>query len=196
MSNFFTRYRLTILEKFFLIPLLDSLITSKTRIKLLLKFFSNENSTAYLRGLADEFEESTNSVRLELNSMTKAGLLTSRENGRTIEYQANKNHPLFPDINQLVLKHFGLYNIAENVVKRLGNVKMAFITGDYAIGKDSGIIDLVLVGEVNKSTLEAMLKKVEKKINRRVRPLVLSMDEFERLKKTLRTEKALVLWKE
>lgn len=161
----------------------------------MLKFFSNENSTAYLRGLADEFGESTNSVRLELNSMRKAGLLTSRENGRTIEYQANKNHPLFPEINQLVLKHFGLYNIAENVVKRLGNVKVAFITGDYASGKDSGIIDLVLVGDIDNAALQTMLSKVEKKIQRRVRVLVLCEKEFQDLKRTLRPENALMLWR-
>lgn len=175
--------------------MLDSLITSKTRIKLLLKFFSNVNSTAYLRALADEFKESTNSVRLELNSMTKAGLLESKENGRTIEYKANKQHPLFPELNQLVLKHFGLYNIVENVVKRLGNVKMAFITGAYANGIDSGIIDLILVGDIDKHALEVMLIRVEKKIKRKVRPLVLSDKEFSDLSNTLQPEKALILWK-
>lgn len=175
--------------------MLDSLITSKTRIKLLLKFFSNSNSTAYLRSLADEFNESTNSVRLELNSMTKAGLLTSKENGRTIEYQANKKHPLFPEINNLALKHFGLYNIAENVVKRLGNVELAFVTGDYANGIDGGIIDLVLIGDIDQSALENMISKVEKKISRKVRPLVLSSKEFDVLKGTLQPEKALMLWK-
>jgi hypothetical protein len=176
--------------------LLDSLITSKTRIKLLLKFFSNEKSTAYLRSLANEFNESTNSVRQELNNMTKAGLLVTRENGRIIEYQANVNHPLFPDLNRLVLKHFGLYNIVENVVKRLGNIELAFITGDYANGKDSGIIDLVLVGEIDKKALERMLLRVEKKIKRKVRALILNVHEFEGLKETLKPEKALVLWRE
>lgn len=127
--------------------------------------------------------------------MTKAGLLKSNENGRTIEYRANKNHPLFPEINNLVLKHFGLYNIAENVVKRLGNVEMAFITGDYANGIDGGIIDLVLIGDIDKHALDGMISKVEKKINRRVRPLILTLSEFEGLKSTLQPDKALVLWK-
>lgn len=148
-----------------------------------------------MRSLADEFNESTNSVRLELNSMTKAGLLTSKENGRTIEYQANKKHPLFPEINNLVLKHFGLYNIAENVVKRLGNVELAFVTGDYANGIDGGIIDLVLIGDIDRVALDGMIHKVEKKINRRIRPLILSNDEFDSLKATLQPDKALVLWK-
>ena len=40
--------------------MIDSLISSKTRIKLLMKFFLNPGVTSYLRGLADEFGESTN----------------------------------------------------------------------------------------------------------------------------------------
>ena len=128
--------------------------------------------------------------------MTKAGLLVSRENGRTIEYQANNKHPLFPEINQLVLKHFGLHNISEYVVKHLGEVKLALVTGDYAIGKDSGIIDLVLVGQVERTSLQAVGPKIERKIKRKIRVLVLSLNEFEDLKKTLMPEKALVLWRE
>ena len=57
--------------------MLDSLITSKTRIKLLLKFFLNSSMKAYLRGLAEEFGESTNAIRLELNHLEEAGLLKS-----------------------------------------------------------------------------------------------------------------------
>ncbi|PIO48027.1 MAG: transcriptional regulator, partial [[Chlorobium] sp. 445] len=63
--------------------MLDSLVTSKTRIKLLLKFFLNQETRAYLRGLAEEFGESTNAVRVELNRLTEAGFLTTRDDGRT-----------------------------------------------------------------------------------------------------------------
>jgi NTP pyrophosphatase (non-canonical NTP hydrolase) len=48
---------------------LDALITSKTRVKMLLKFFTNGTSSAYLRGLAEEFGESTNAIRHELNNV-------------------------------------------------------------------------------------------------------------------------------
>ena len=46
--------------------MIESLITSKTRTRLLLKFFLNPETRAHLRGLADEFGESTNGVRVEL----------------------------------------------------------------------------------------------------------------------------------
>ena len=129
--------------------MLDSLITAKTRIKLLLKFFSNQHSTSYLRSLAEEFGESTNSVRLELNKLSDAGYLNSRENGRTVEFKANTKHPLFPELKSLVHKYLGLDKIVDKVIKKLGTVYKAFVTGDYASGKDSGIIDLVIVGEID-----------------------------------------------
>ncbi|MFM8685421.1 MAG: ArsR family transcriptional regulator, partial [Bacteroidota bacterium] len=69
--------------------MLDTLITSKTRIKLLLKFFSHQANASYLRLLAEEFEESTNSVRVELNRLTQAGLLQSYQEGNTVQYKAN-----------------------------------------------------------------------------------------------------------
>ena len=74
--------------------MLDTLITSKTRIKLLLKFFLNSNASSYLRNLESEFQESTNGIRLELNKFEKAGLLQSHMSGNKKLYQANTGHPL------------------------------------------------------------------------------------------------------
>ena len=175
--------------------MLDSLITSKTRVKLLLKFFSNKQSKAYLRSLAEEFGESTNAVRHELNNLSEAGYLLSNENGRTIEYNANTKHPLYPELKKMVHKYLGLENIVENVIKKLGNVKLAFITGDYAKGKDTGIIDLVIVGEINEKNLQQLVDKAEVAIKRKIRSLVLTFKEYEALNKTLNPEKALWLWK-
>jgi len=87
--------------------MIDSLITSKTRIKLLMKFFLNPGTSAYLRGLADELGESTNSVRVELNRLSEAGLLESAEEGRTKVYRANTAHPLFPEIQRMGPRPWG-----------------------------------------------------------------------------------------
>ncbi len=174
--------------------MLDSFVTSKTRIKLLLKFFINPDTTAYLRGLADEFGESTNAVRVELNRLSRAGILDSRAEGRTILYNANKKHPLFPEIQRIVAKTVGLDRLVEQVVSRLGNVELAFVTGDYARGIDSGLIDLVLVGEVDEAYLAELVKKAEKLIDRKIRTLVLAREEYRKLEEKFTKEKALVVW--
>jgi len=174
--------------------LLDSLITSKTRIKLLLKFFSNSETQAYLRGLADELGESTNAVRVELNRLTRAGLLEKSNDGRTKLYQANTKHTLFPELHNLVKKYLGIDQLIDNVLSKMGTIEVAFITGDYASGIDSGIIDLVIVGKIERDFLQQLLDKAEEMIKRKIRVLVLSQEDLVRLKDRLNIEKALVIW--
>lgn len=174
--------------------MLDSLITSKTRIKLLMKFFLNPGTSAYLRGLADEFGESTNSVRVELNRLSEAGLLESADEGRTKVYRANTTHPLFPEVQRIVAKTVGLDRLVEQVVSRLGNVELAFVTGDYARGVDSGLIDLVLVGDIDASYYQDLVPKLEKLIDRKIRGLLLKREEYNRLKHRFDAEPSLVVW--
>src|SRR5258708_25746613 len=126
---------------------------------MLLKFFTNSNATAYLRGLAEEFDESTNSIRHELNNLSKAGYIISNENGRTIEYRANVSHPLYNELKGLVHKYLGIDKIIENVIQKLGDLKLAYLIGDYAKGKDTGTIELLLVGKVNEVYLKNLVTK-------------------------------------
>lgn len=142
--------------------MLDTLITSKTKVKLLLKFLSNSTNSAYLRSLADEFGESTNNVRIELNRLAKVGLLESEPSGNTILNRANINNPLFPELKNMVSKYLGFDHIVDQVLTKLGTVETAFITGPYAQGRDLGIIDLVLVGDIDKKTLHRYIEKTER----------------------------------
>ena len=174
--------------------MLDSLVTSKTRIKLLLKFFINPETKAYLRELAKEFGESTNSVRLELNRLTKANLLVSENSGRTVMYNANTDHSFFRNIQNIALKYVGIDRIAANMVNSLGDVKSAYIIGDYARGVDSGIIDLVLIGKIDQEILHQLIEKTEKLINRKIRPMILTNKEVKKLHKPLDIEHALPIW--
>ena len=173
--------------------LIDSLITNKTRIKLLLRFFLNAGSKSYLRGLESEFGESTNAIRLELNRFEEAGLLVSSMDKNKKMFEANEQHPLFDDIRSIVKKSMGLDKLIENVVHKLGNVSRAYITGQIAKGLDDQEIDFVLVGdEINKSFMETLIEKVEKLIKRKVKCFILRDDE----EKEYLTEfpEALLLW--
>ncbi len=175
-------------------PLLDSLITSKTRLKLLLKFFLNPGTRAYLRGLATEFGESTNAIRVELNRLTDAKLLKSVNSGRTVEYRANKQHSLFKDLQSVVKKFVGLDKVAEELAAKLGDIQAAYVIGDYAKGIDSGLIDLVLVGQVDDEKLKEVTEKTEGLIDRKIRTLVLAPTDLEKLQSRLDIEHALFIW--
>jgi len=154
--------------------LLESLITSQTRIRLLLKFFLNSSQTAYLRGLSTEFNESTNAIRLELNRFEKAGLINSTHKGNKKLFKANLRYPLYKDIHNILLKHTGIDKIINDVVKKLGNVQRAWLTGDFAEGKDSRTIEIVLTGEnIDTDYLQNLKKKAETIIKKTIKTKII-----------------------
>jgi hypothetical protein len=159
---------------------LESLITSQTRIKLLVRFFLNQSNDGYLRGLADEFKESSNAIRLELNRFEKAGLLISFLVGNKKIYKANGNHPLSTDIHNIVLKYVGIDNTIEEVIQQMGNLHEAWITGDFAVGRDNKFVDILLIGrEINLKTLSELIEKAEKAITHKIRCKTILPEEKE-----------------
>ena len=174
--------------------MLDTLITSKTRVKLLMKFFLNPGTRAYLRELASEFGESTNSVRVELNRLSAANLLSSESSGRTIKYSANINHALFHEIHSLVEKYMGIDQIIDKLVKKLGEVKSAYLIGDYANGIDSGLVDIVLIGNINRTELTRIVENAATNTKRKIRPLVVTVKELRSLWEQLNMDHALLIW--
>lgn len=149
--------------------MLSNLITSKTRIRLLVKFFINAANDGYLRGLATEMHENTNAIRKELNNLSKAGYIIREEKDSKVMYRANKAHPFFGLLQQIVRKHIGLEDIINVIVSRMGDVKKIYLIGDYTQGIDSGTIEIVLEGPgINESYLEQLRPKIAKEIQKQV----------------------------
>lgn len=174
--------------------MIEILISSKTRIKLLLKFFLNSNTTAYLRSLQSEFGESSNAIRLELNRLEGAGMLTTKLKGNRKYFQANTTHPLYNEVHNIVRKHIGLDHIVENVVERLGDVQKVYLAGEFAKGLDSQIIDLIFIGNIDKTYLVQLIDKVEKLIKRKIRYLIYTEAEMEQIKWEAFKPTPLLLW--
>lgn len=165
--------------------MITTLITSKTRIKLLLKFFLNPGNSAYLRGLETEFGESSNAIRQELNRLEEANMLQTELDGNKKLFRVNQNHPLYGEIHSIVRKYFGLDKIVEGIADRLGDLRSVYLTGDIAHGKDVDLIDLILIGDIDQSYLVQLIKKTEDLIKRKIRYLVYSEQEFIEKKKQL-----------
>ena len=149
--------------------MLANLITSKTRMRLLVKFFINTANDGYLRGLATEMHENTNAIRKELNNLSEAGFIIRDEQESKIIYKANKLHPFFSLLQQIVRKHIGLDDIIESIADRIGTVNRVFLIGDYAKGIDSGQIDVVIEGdEVDQLYLAQLKPKIENEIHKTI----------------------------
>ncbi len=174
--------------------LLSGIITSKTRIMLLMRLFFNPKTRSYLRELAKEFNVSSNAVRQELNQLTSTNLLKSEKNGRQVYYMANTEHSLFPELKSMVSKVMGIDKVIDGIVNRLGNLERAYLIDDYAEGKDTGIIDILLVGNIDRYHLEDLSRKTERYVNRKIRSLVLSKDEYKNFLTELEKRPNVLIW--
>ena len=149
--------------------MLENLITSKTRLRLLVKFFINVANEGYLRGLATEMQETTNAIRKKLNNLSEAGYLTRQDADHKVTYKANQKHPFFNLLQQVVRKYVGLDTLVEIVLERMGSVSRVYIIGDYAKGIDSGVIEVVLEGNhLNEDYIAILAEKIELEINKKV----------------------------
>ena len=127
--------------------MLETIITSKTRLNLLVKFFVNFTNRDYLNSLANQFGESTNSVRKELNNLTQAGYLVKKNLNNKVIYSANVKHPLVIVLQKIVRKHLGIESIVEKIINKIGSIDKIVLQGDYAEGIDSGVIEVLIFGQ-------------------------------------------------
>ena len=136
---------------------------------MLIKFFVSAANNGYLNGLASEFNESTNSIRKELNNLSDAGYLQKSKINNKIIYNANTSHPMFEVLQKIVRQHLGMEEIVETVIKKIGNVDQIALIGDYSKGIDSGNIEIVINGsKVNNEYLKNIKPKIKIQIGRKV----------------------------
>jgi hypothetical protein len=159
-----------------------------------MRLFLNPARHAYLRELAAESGASPSQIKEELAQLTAYGLLTHERVGRQVDYRANRAHPLFPELHSMVKKALGMDHILESILSRLGNLDMAFLLDDYAEGKDSGIVDLCLIGDIDQNNLRDLTEKSERYLRRKIRTLVLTQEEYARIRGLLAKRPCMVLW--
>lgn len=164
------------------------------RIRILMRLFLNPEQKVYLRELSDEFQVSPSHVKDELRQLMESNLLKNKKQGKRINYQANTDHPLYPELNSMVKKSLGMDQILESIVERLGSLKSVYVIDDYAQGKDTGLIDLVLIGDIDRKNLDDLVTKTEKYIGRKIRVLVLNESEHRANKKIFINRPTLILW--
>lgn len=160
---------------------LEQLFKGKIRLKLLVKLFLNPNNKVFLRGLELEFNVSSNTVRLELGKLQEMQLIAEAENdsnARIKEYIANTQHPLFDSLRNIVFQYLGIDQIVEQILDKLGNVEKVYLTGALAEGRNANIVDLVLVGEVDKAYMYRLCEKAETLIDKKIRIATFLPTEF------------------
>ena len=107
-------------------------------------------------------------------------MLNAEQVGNRKLFKVNQKHPLYDEIKSIVSKYFGLDVVIDQIVKKLGQLDAVYLTGDIAKGTDSGLIDLIFVGEIDQPFLIKLIQKAETLIHRKIRYLIYSQEEFEK----------------
>jgi hypothetical protein len=156
---------------------INTLLQGKIRVKLLTRLLLNPASRVYLRGLEKDFGVSSNTVRVELNKLSDLKLIEVDETVTAQkQYKANTLHPMFNPLRNFILKQFGFESLIEQVFQKLGHVESVYITNDWAEGKESPFVDLVVVGDVNKDYMNRLIEHAEKVIQKKIRVAVYGAD--------------------
>ena len=165
--------------------MLQVLITSKTRVKLLCIFLDDPTSMYHVRELVRRSNEEINAVRRELMLLEKRGILVREQRANRVYYYFEKTYPFYPDLIRVYAKISGLgADILENKVK-LGKIKYAMLSGKFVrrIREKEGEVDLLVIGTVVLPELSLLVRKEEARRGKEINYTVMTEEEFNFRKK-------------
>jgi len=166
--------------------MIEQLFGSKTRVKLLYLFFGNPNRSYYVREITRKIDEQINSVRRELSNLLSIGIISSDTQNNKLYYEVNQNYEYYQALSHI----FGAGVAApasnasspelssEKRLKQLGNVQLAFFTGQFTRDESSGV-DVLVVGDINETQLEKYIAELEAKEGKEIRFAFMSPKELE-----------------
>lgn len=162
--------------------LLEDLIISRVRVKMLTLFLSNPNMIFHVRDIVRKVGEEINAVRRELAHLEKGGMLVKEQRANRLFYNFRKEYPLYYELMELIAKTSGLgWDIVKNKAK-LGKIKFAMLSGRFVRGlphKGTNDVDLLIVGSVVLPELSQLVKNEEVRKERELNYTVMTEEEFE-----------------
>jgi predicted nucleotidyltransferase len=161
--------------------MLEALLGSKLRAKVLGWLFSHPDERYFVRQLTALLKEDSTNVSRELARLEKTGILVSTTEGRQKYYQANRQSPLFNELHGLILKTVGAADIIRKALEpRMADIKLAFIFGSVAKRAENRFsdIDLLVVGDITFGDVVDLISTAEETLSRELNPVVYTLAEF------------------
>jgi predicted nucleotidyltransferase len=119
-------------------------------------------------------------IQQELKKLLRLNLIKERKDGNRLYYEANIEHPLYPEIRNLVLKTIGLVQVFKEALSNEPSIKIAFIFGSVARQeeKDKSDVDLMVIGDLGMRRLTGLLSGISEQISREINSHVVTKKEF------------------
>lgn len=164
--------------------ILSKLLSSRVRASIFHLLFGIDSKELYMRDLVRRSGFSIGAVQTELKKLLSLELITQRKDGNRLYFHANKIHPLYSDLRNIVLKTNGLAAIIKDALIHSDKIMYAFIFGSVARSEQtaSSDIDLMVLGDLSLRQLAKMLSGLSNKLCREINPHSMSGEEFIRRK--------------
>lgn len=161
------------------------LFRSKARAAIFQLYFTNPESSFYLRELERKFGIPVSIIRKELLRLKEEGIFLSEKKGNLVYFRLNTAYPLFDELKSIVRKTIGVEGLIKDAVLKQEGVKAAFIYGSFAKNKEKAKsdVDLFLMGDIDEGLLIRQLNKIEGAIKREVNYTIFSNEEYKNKKK-------------
>ena len=161
------------------------LFKSKARTAIFQLYFTNPESSFYLRELERKLEIPVSIIRKELRRLEEEEVFLSEKKGNLVYFRLNTAYPLFDELKSIVRKTIGIEGLIKEAVLKLKSIKVAFIYGSFAKAKEKAKsdVDLFLMGNIDEGQLIRQLNNIEKTIKREVNYTIFSQEEYKKKKK-------------
>jgi predicted nucleotidyltransferase len=162
--------------------LLSEILSSKIRADIFRLFFGVSDNELHMREIERRSGYAIGTIQTELRKLLRLDLVNKRKDGNRTYYRANKDHPLFLDIQRLVLKTVGLVDILQNKLTKSQEITIAFVFGSIARQEEmaGSDIDLVVIGHLGLREITGLLSGLTEKVGREINPHVFSVKEFKK----------------
>jgi predicted nucleotidyltransferase len=161
--------------------MLETLLGSRLRAKVLGWLFSHPDERYFVRQLTALVKEDSTNVSRELARLEKTGILVKNTEGKQKYYQANRQSPIFNELHGLILKTVGVADIIKKALEpRIADIRLAFIFGSVAERAEDRFsdIDLLVVGDITFGEVVDLILTAEGALNRELNPVVYTLAEF------------------
>jgi len=160
---------------------LADLLFGRTRGAVLALLYGRADQSFYTREIAREVDASVGAVQRELENLSKVELILRKSVGSQVFYQANRDTPIFPEMQALINKTIGIFGVLRSALHPLSKrIVAAFVYGSVAREEETAQsdVDLMVVGKATLDEVLSRLSTAEKGIGRSINPTVYSLAEF------------------
>jgi len=161
--------------------MLETILGSKLRSKVLGWLFTHPDERYFVRQLTGLLKEDSTNVSRELIRLEKTSILVSTKEGKQKYYQANRKSPVYNELHGLIVKTTGVADVLRSALApSVRHIKVAFIFGSIAIGNEdkASDIDVMVVGGISFGDVVSLLSPAEEKLGRELNAVVYPVSEF------------------